>query len=104
MIREQTGSEKGLPKSKGWIGNDKCSLETMLTIIKDKIIEPNQQKYEDVLNYTNKEHTNILKGGKTDAALEYFNMRDYFKTENIVQYYTIKKTNIQKSLKCDVLR
>ena len=28
--------------------------------------------------HTQKIHTNILKGGRTDASLKYFNMKGYF--------------------------
>lgn len=69
MVREQTGSEKGLPRDKGWIGNDKCDVKTMLDLIRENIIEPNEKTYADVLIHTNKIHTNVLDGGKTDASL-----------------------------------
>ena len=69
MIREQTGSERGLPRGKRWIGDEKCDVKTMIEIIKREIIEPNERIYEDVLVHTNKMHTNTLKGGRTDATL-----------------------------------
>ena len=49
--------------------------------LKQGLIDPQIKIYEDLLIPTNKIHTNILKGGKTDAGLEYFNMNDYFKVE-----------------------
>jgi hypothetical protein len=52
----------------------------MLQLIKQKIIEPNEKEPKDILIHTKKEHTNILNGGKTDAKLIYFNMKDYFRT------------------------
>lgn len=55
----------------------------MLQIIKSKILLPHEERSEEVLEYTNKAHTNILKGGKTDASLEYFNIKYYFKEEEI---------------------
>ena len=50
----------------------------MVNILKEKLIDRHSQ-YEDVLYHTNKLHTNILKGGNTDANLEYFDIKDYFK-------------------------
>ena len=50
-------------------------------ILKQRLMDPQVKSYEDVLVHTNKIHTNILKGGKTDATLEYFNMNDYFEVE-----------------------
>jgi hypothetical protein len=38
LIKTRTGSEKGLPKEKYWIGNDRCSVEEMLQMIKSKIL------------------------------------------------------------------
>jgi hypothetical protein len=52
-------------------------------MFKSCLIDPEIKVYEDALVYTNKIHTNILKGGLTDATLEYFNMNDYFKVEEI---------------------
>jgi len=49
--------------------------------LKQSLIDAQIKGYEDVLFHTNKIHTNILKGGRTDATLEYFNMKDYFKVE-----------------------
>ena len=37
----QTGSEKGLPKKRGWIGDENATVEEMIKIVKEKIIEPN---------------------------------------------------------------
>jgi hypothetical protein len=104
LIREQTGSERGLPRGRGWIGDEKCDAETMKKIIKQELIEPNEKSYEDVLVHTNKIHTNTLKGGRTDASLEYFDMSDYFKTEAITQVYCLDKNIIQSILKKDLLR
>ena len=53
----------------------------MVTTLKQGLIDAQIKSYEDLLIPTNKIHTNILKGGKTDATLEYFNMNDYFKVE-----------------------
>jgi hypothetical protein len=53
----------------------------MVMTLKQRLIDAQIKSYEDVLAPTNKIHTNILKGGKTDATLEYFNMNDYFKVE-----------------------
>ena len=49
-------------------------------------------------------HTNVLKGGRTDACLEYFNMKDYFKFEGITQFYVINRENISSYLKKDLLK
>ena len=38
-------------------------------------MKPNEKTYEDVLEYTKKIHTNILKGGNRDAKLKYFDMK-----------------------------
>ena len=48
-------------------------------------------------------YTNVLKGGKTDASLEYFNMKDYFKVEKITEYYIINKHYIQNCLNINIL-
>jgi len=53
----------------------------MVRNIKERLVDNHARSYEDVLVYTNKIHTNILKGGNTDASLEYFDMNDYFKVE-----------------------
>lgn len=75
----------------------------MVRAIKEKIVEPNERSYDDVLVHTNRIHTDVFKGGKTDATLEYFNVKDYFKMENIVEYFTINKNYIQHYLKKNVL-
>ena len=49
--------------------------------LKQGLIDAQIKSYKDLLIPTNKIHTNILKGEKTDATLEYFNMNDYFKVE-----------------------
>ena len=49
-------------------------------------------------------HTNVLKGGKTDATLEYFNMNNYFQTETINEYYMIDLDRIQSLLKQNKLK
>ena len=53
----------------------------MVNNLKERLIDAHSHGYEDVLVHTNKMHTNILKGGNTDATLEYFDMNDYFKVE-----------------------
>jgi len=41
----------------------------MVTTLKQGLIDAQIKSYEDLLIPTNKIHTNILKGGKTDATL-----------------------------------
>ena len=41
----------------------------MVTTLKQGLIDAQIKSYEDLLIPTNKIHTNILKGGKTDARL-----------------------------------
>lgn len=45
LIREQSCSERGLPKEKGWIGDSKCDVKTMIKFLKNKLIEPNSSCY-----------------------------------------------------------
>ena len=53
---------------------------------------------------TNKIHTNILKGGSTDANLKYFNIKNYFKQRKINKYFAIDEDSLLNSLKKDVLK
>ena len=76
----------------------------MLEQLKENIIDPASTCYEDTLKYTNKIHTNILEGGKTDATLEYFNMKDYFQTNNVNEYYVIDQDRISELLKKEKLK
>lgn len=48
-------------------------------------------------------HTNVLKGGKTDASLEYFNMKDYFGMEIVTEYVVISQSDIKECLKKDTI-
>ena len=41
----------------------------MVKTLKERLIDNHSRDYEDVLVHTNKIHTNILKGGNTDATL-----------------------------------
>ena len=41
----------------------------MIGNLKDRLVDEHSKYYEDVLVHTNKIHTNVLKGGKTDASL-----------------------------------
>ena len=67
----------------------------MVNNLKERLIDAHSHGYEDVLVHTNKMHTNILKGGNTDATLEYFDMNDYFKVEEIVEYYAIRQYDLR---------
>ena len=41
----------------------------MIQNIKVRLVDAQSQSYEEVLVHTNKIHTNVLKGGETDAKL-----------------------------------
>ena len=82
LVKLQTKTQKGLPREKQFFGDEKCTIEEMLSIIKQRIIEPNEQDPKDLLIHTKRQHTNVLKGGNTDAKLIYFNMKIFLELNN----------------------
>jgi len=52
LVKLQTKTQKGLPREKQFFGDEKCTIEEMLSIIKQRIIEPNEQDPKDLLIHT----------------------------------------------------
>ena len=45
-----------------------------------------------------------MKGGKKDATLKYFNMKEYFREAKMVDYYAVNTRYLPSYLKKDLLR
>lgn len=55
------------------------------------------------ISNSTKPHTNVLKGGKTDALLKYFDMNDYFENKTKTMYVSISKQNLFEAFKSNQL-